>query len=244
MWVTALERKLGRELLQLKGQILTIALVVASGIMSFAALRGTYESLEASRSHYYADRRFADVFAFAKRVPSSVARRVEALPGVATVETRVTGEITLPIEGLARPAYGRLLSLPSGREPATNAPHLRRGRWPERSASEEVVVLEPSPRLTGWRAWAALGDGYHVEARLVLWRGEQVLQVPALSVFRHGEGSAVFAIENDRARLVPITTGHRGDVEVEVVSGLSVGDSVIEHPGDRVKDGVKVERVE
>jgi putative ABC transport system permease protein len=142
MWITVLERKLARELLQLAGQIATIALVVASGITSFVALRGTYDSLEASRSRYYDDRRFADVFASAKRAPVTVARRVEALPGVAVVETRVTGEITLPIEGLPRPAYGRLLSLPSGREPATNAPHLRRGRWPERGAAGEVVVLE------------------------------------------------------------------------------------------------------
>jgi putative ABC transport system permease protein len=142
MWITALERKLARELLQLKGQIFTIALVVASGITSFAALRGTYESLETSRSRYYDDRHFADVFVLAKRAPAAVARRVEALAGVAVVETRVTGEITLPMEGLPRPAYGRLLSVPNGREPATNAPHLRLGRWPERGASDEVAVLE------------------------------------------------------------------------------------------------------
>ncbi|HTV24895.1 MAG TPA: FtsX-like permease family protein [Polyangiaceae bacterium] len=141
-WIAPLERKLFRELLQLKGQILTIALVVGSGITSFAALRGTYESLEASRSRYYDDRRFAHVFANAKRAPTDVARQVEALPGVAVVETRTTGEITLPVESLRRPAYGRLLSIPSGHEPATNAPHLRRGRWPERGAPDEVAVLE------------------------------------------------------------------------------------------------------
>jgi hypothetical protein len=32
MWITALERKLTRELLQLQGQSFTIALVVASGL--------------------------------------------------------------------------------------------------------------------------------------------------------------------------------------------------------------------
>jgi putative ABC transport system permease protein len=140
MWITALERKLTRELRQLQGQIFTIALVVASGIMSFVALRGTYESLEASRSRYYDSRRFADVFANATHAPAALARRVEALPGVSVVATRVTDEITLPIEQLARQAYGRLLSLPIGGEPATNAPHLRRGRWPE--GAEEVAVLE------------------------------------------------------------------------------------------------------
>jgi HlyD family secretion protein len=92
--------------------------------------------------------------------------------------------------------------------------------------------------------WSALADGFHVEARLVLWRGEQVLQIPALAAFRQGGGSAVFRIEGDRAELVPVTLGHRADVEVEVLSGLSVGDAVVVHPGDRVKDGVRVERLE
>ena len=90
-------------------------------------------------------------------------------------------------------------------------------------------------------AWSALSDGFHVEARIVLWRAEQVLQVPALATFRHGGSSAVFAIVDDRARLVPVTIHHRGDVQVEVASGLSRGDAVVVHPGDRVKDGVRVQ---
>jgi HlyD family secretion protein len=92
--------------------------------------------------------------------------------------------------------------------------------------------------------WASLGDGFHIEARLVLWRSEQVLQVPVLAVFRQGGGSAVFSIEDDRARLLPVVIGHRGDTQVEVVSGLSAGARVVVHPGDRVKDGVRVERLE
>jgi HlyD family secretion protein len=92
-------------------------------------------------------------------------------------------------------------------------------------------------------SWSALRDGFHVEARLVLWRSEQVLQVPALAVFRQGGGSAVFEIEEDRARLVPVSTGHRGDVQVEVLAGLVPGDVVIVHPGDRVKEDVRIERL-
>ena len=103
-----------------------------------------------------------------------------------------------------------------------------------------VVLAFTNPRSE----WASLGDGFHVEARLVLWRGEQTLQVPALAVFRQGGGSAVFSMRDDRARLQPVTIGHRGDIQVEVLSGLAAGDRVIVHPGDRVKDGVRVERLE
>ncbi|HXK18252.1 MAG TPA: FtsX-like permease family protein [Polyangiaceae bacterium] len=142
MKVRALNRKLLRELLRLKGQILTIALVIASGITSFIALRGTYASLEASRQAYYDRYRFAHVFARVKRAPESLASRIEALPGVARAQTRVAEEVTLPIEGMARPAYGRLLSLPANAEPATNALCIVQGRAPERGHDDEIVVLK------------------------------------------------------------------------------------------------------
>ena len=149
MLTTILERKLLRELRRLRGQILTIALVVASGLTSFISLRGTYSSIDASRERYYDAHRFAHVFASATRVPEAVARELELVPGVATLETRIAEEVTLPIEGLSRPAYGRLLSLPDGRSPITNSLHLRRGRWPERGRQHEVVVLESFAQAHG-----------------------------------------------------------------------------------------------
>jgi HlyD family secretion protein len=99
-----------------------------------------------------------------------------------------------------------------------------------------VVLALTDPR----DEWAALADGYRVEARLVVWRGEDVVKVPQGAVFRRGDAWAVFALERGVARLVPVVVGHRGDTEVEVVSGLSPGAAVAVHPGDRVKDGVKV----
>lgn len=142
MRTRALHLKLLRELWHLKGQILTIALVIASGITSFVALRGTYASLAASCDAYYDRYRFAHVFARVKRAPESLARRIESIPGVAAMQTRVAEEVSLPLVGMDRPAYGRLLSLPSTGEPATNALQLARGRLPERGRDDEVAVLK------------------------------------------------------------------------------------------------------
>jgi putative ABC transport system permease protein len=61
---------------------------------------------------------------------------------VASVQTRISEQVSLPIEGMPRPASGRLLSLPAVGEPATNAIHLRSGRLPERDRDDEVVLLE------------------------------------------------------------------------------------------------------
>jgi len=100
-----------------------------------------------------------------------------------------------------------------------------------------VILVLTDPR----ERWAALADGYRVEARLVLWRGDDVLRVPQGAVFRHGDGWAVFRIDRDVARLTTVRIGHRGDTEVEIISGLGPADVVAVHPGDRVKDGVRVD---
>jgi HlyD family secretion protein len=89
--------------------------------------------------------------------------------------------------------------------------------------------------------WAALADGFHVQARLVSWRGENVTKVPLGAVFRHGDGWALFQVESGVVRLVPVVLGHRGETEVEVLSGIAPPAVVVVHPGDRVKDGARVE---
>ncbi|HET7539567.1 MAG TPA: ABC transporter permease [Polyangiaceae bacterium] len=145
----AIDIKLWRELSRLKGQIASIALVLASGIVCFLSLRGTYASLEEAELAYYDRYRFAHVFARAERVPESLAPRIEAIAGVAALQTRIAEDVTLPIEGMPRPAYGRLLSLPGGREPATNALYVKKGRLPQASKQDEVVLLDSFAQAHG-----------------------------------------------------------------------------------------------
>ncbi|MDT3708316.1 MAG: HlyD family efflux transporter periplasmic adaptor subunit [Thiobacillus sp.] len=99
-----------------------------------------------------------------------------------------------------------------------------------------VIVDFASPR----EAWARLGDGYRVEARFVLWEGQDVLQLPTSALFRQGEGWAAFAIDGRRARLTPVEIGQRAGLDTEVLSGLKVGDAVVEHPDETIRDGVRV----
>jgi putative ABC transport system permease protein len=165
MWVTALDRKLLREVVQLKGQIATIALVLAGGITCFIALRGTYASLEWSRGAYYDRFRFAHVFARLERAPEGVSHRIEEIPGVELVQTRVAKEVSVPIEGMDRAAFGELLSLPAQGNPATNALYLRSGRFPEHGHDDEVVVLDSFAAAhglePGHRLPAVLGGKLH-----------------------------------------------------------------------------------
>lgn len=99
------------------------------------------------------------------------------------------------------------------------------------------VVVTPSDAP---ERWAAIGDGYRVQARIELWRSVDVLQVPHGAVFRYGDAWAVFVVEDGRARRQRVEIGHRGDTTVEVISGLRAGDQVAVHPSDRVNDGAAV----
>jgi HlyD family secretion protein len=85
-----------------------------------------------------------------------------------------------------------------------------------------------------------LGDGYRVDARIVIWESPSVLKVPASALFRVGQEWNVFAIENDRTRLLPVAVGHRGTSEVEVINGLNEGARVILHPANDLKNGARV----
>jgi HlyD family secretion protein len=93
-------------------------------------------------------------------------------------------------------------------------------------------------------AWQALGDGYRVEARVIVWEHDDVLRLPTSSLFRRGDGWAVFVIEAGRARLRTVRIGQRNGTTAEVLDGLKAGERVVVHPSDRVVDGVRVtERV-
>ena len=85
-----------------------------------------------------------------------------------------------------------------------------------------------------------LGDAYRVEARVVLWSGEDVLKVPVSALFRRGEAWSVFVVEGGRARVRTVEIGHRGTLEVEIVKGLSAGERVVRHPSNDVVDGGRV----
>ena len=99
------------------------------------------------------------------------------------------------------------------------------------------VVIDLDEPIERFRA---LGDGYRVEARIIIWQRDDVLQVPASAVFRHGEGWAVFKRDQGHAKLTPVKIGRRNAQQVQIVEGVSAQEQVIVHPSDRVLDGVEV----
>ncbi len=88
--------------------------------------------------------------------------------------------------------------------------------------------------------WQRLGDGYRVEARFVLWHQEDVLQVPASSLFRYNNGWAVFVLDNGRAKRREVQVGQRNGIIAQIVNGVLDNETVINHPNDKVDDGKRI----
>ena len=105
---------------------------------------------------------------------------------------------------------------------------------------EEQRVRVVAGLVTPEEQWAQLGDGYRVEASFILWESAKVLQVPSNTLFRAGEGWAVFVVEEGIARRRTVQTGHRSGLAAEITGGLREGDLVIAHPDETVEDGKAV----
>ena len=99
-----------------------------------------------------------------------------------------------------------------------------------------VIVDFTSPAAQ----WQTLGDGYRVEASFILWEGDDVLQVPASTLFRDGEKWALFVVQDGKAVKRDVQVGQRNGLSAQILSGIKAGDRVIVHPDDQVKDGVRV----
>jgi putative ABC transport system permease protein len=153
----ALNRKLWRDLLEMRGMVLAIALVQAGGVATFVMSLSTYDTLLVARDDYYREQRFAEVFALLKRAPDTLVGRLQAIPGVERLQTRVVAAARLTVPGFNDPVVATLVSIPEGRSPPLNSLYLRRGRLVTAGRDDEVLVndtfadehdLQPGDHLT------------------------------------------------------------------------------------------------
>lgn len=159
----ALDRKLLRDLRLMWSQALTIALVVASGIGGFLTSLSAVDSLALARDRFYAQDRFADVFASVKRAPNAVADVLREVDGVADVQPTLEHMVRVEIPGLADPIIGQLIGLDARQPHRMNRVSVSSGRGldsdgaPRRDSQLQALVseafaqahkLEPGSTLT------------------------------------------------------------------------------------------------
>ncbi|HET6304391.1 MAG TPA: FtsX-like permease family protein [Myxococcota bacterium] len=222
----ALQRKLWRDLWHLRGQVTAIGLVVACGVATVVTTRTAYDSLVISRAAYYAQYRFADVFASLKRAPEALAREVEKIPGVAAVHTRVVFEVTLDVPGLREPATGRLVSIPERRVPILNDLHLRSGRWIEPGRRDEALASEAFAKANRLREGDAIGavlNGRWQQLRIVgiALTPEYVYEIRGTDVFPDNKRFGVLWMSREAMGPAFEMDGAFNDVVLALAPGAS-----------------------
>ena len=94
--------------------------------------------------------------------------------------------------------------------------------------------LSPASARTG------LGDRYRVYVTLILWEGQDILQVPQSALFRSGEDWALFVQEDGRAARKTVKLGRMSGDWAEIVAGVAEGARVIAYPASSIRTGTRI----
>ena len=136
--------------------------------------------------------------------------------------------VRMTVSSAAPPVTGRVRRV----EPSARTKISTLGVEEQRVAV--VVDLDPPP------PGLALGDGYRVDAQIVVLARPSETTVPVGALFRDGAGWAAFVVADGRARRRAVEVAGRNQHEAWVAGGLAPGERIIVYPPDTVRDGVRV----
>jgi len=221
-----LDRKLLRDLWQMKSQSIAISLVLASGIGTFVMSLSTLESLELSKSTYYDRYGFAHVFAQLKRAPKTLEARIAQIPGVAVVETRTVVDVTADVRGLPEPAVARLISIPEQGESRLNRVYLRSGRTIAPHSHGEAIANEAFARthnLDVGDSITVIINGRHQQLNIVGigLSPEYILQVRGADALPDQKQFGVFWMREKELAAAFDLDGAFNDVTIQLMRGAS-----------------------
>lgn len=224
--MTAIDRKLLRDLWTMKTQALAVALVMASGVATFIMSRSTVSSLIEARERYYSRNRFAEVFAHLKRAPNSLAPRIAEIPGVAAVQPRVVVEVTLDVPGLVEPAVGRIISIPDRPDRGLNNLYLRNGRHPEPGRVGEVLVNEAFAEAHGFKPGDSVRAIINGRLQTLRFSGtalspEYIFQVKPAEIIPDDKRFGVFWMRYDQLAPAYGMDGAFNDLSLTLLRGAS-----------------------
>ncbi|MGE4092742.1 MAG: efflux RND transporter periplasmic adaptor subunit [Candidatus Binatia bacterium] len=94
--------------------------------------------------------------------------------------------------------------------------------------------------VTPHEQWENLGDGYRVDASIVVFHQDNGVIVPTGALFRDGEEWAVFVVRDGYAHLRTIGVQRRNSREATVADGLTPGEVVVVYPSDNIHHGTRV----
>ena len=140
--MSLLDRKLWRDVSALRGQVITIALVVAAGVAVFVASVSTFYSLRTACDRFYADSRFPQIFVTLKRAPLSIVARLDEIPGVVSVEPRIVRDVIVDWPASNVPVSARMVSITQAGEQTLARLYMRAGVAPATHDVHDAAINE------------------------------------------------------------------------------------------------------
>ena len=137
-----LDRKLLRDLAALRGQVVTIALVVAAGVAVFVSSVSTFSALRSACENFYAESRFPQIFVTLKRAPLSIVARLSEVPGVTAVEPRIVRDVLLDWPASNLPVSARIVSISRAGDETLARLYLRNGIAPAARDPNNAAISE------------------------------------------------------------------------------------------------------
>jgi HlyD family secretion protein len=91
--------------------------------------------------------------------------------------------------------------------------------------------------------WQSLGDGFKVDVRVLVQVVENAVKVPVSALFPSGVRSALFNVEDGRARQREVEVLARNGREAWIKTDLKPGTEVIVYPPSSLKEGERVRKL-
>lgn len=221
-----LTKKLWRDLMDLKAQVLTLAVLVVCGVAVFVSSWSAYQSLEFAQKDYYQRFNFADVFIDFEKAPSEIIERLRKVSGIEHIEGRIIDDALLEVPGQLEPGLGRFISWNSTQQ--INKIFLIEGRWPVRGSKIEVLVHQSF----------AKAHNYHVGDRLtVFFKGkkttvyiagiglspEYIYALSPVSIFPDDRHFGIFWILSHELEQLAQMQGSYNNIVVSISKESSIG---------------------
>lgn len=137
--MSVLIRKIWRDLLEARGQFISLIIIVSLGVAFYTGINATFLNLNNASQSYFEKYSFADYWIRMGRVPKAKLKAMKTYPEVVHVQGRVTADLSAFLKG--ETVTARLISLPDmPSEETLNQIWITSGRYVE--AGEAECLLE------------------------------------------------------------------------------------------------------
>ncbi len=160
--------------------------------------------------------------------PDDLEAEIELLSSDA-VGVQPGAEVWIEQWGGDRPLQGRVSLVEKGGFTKVSALGVE-----EQRVKVRVDFVEPFP--DGQKP----GDRYRVEARIVTWKDENVLQVPVGALFRRGNDWMAYVVKNGKVYSKRVEIGRQNGFSAQVLGGLQKEEQIVLYPPDALRDGGRV----